>query len=1034
MFVMETLITLSGLLAVCSFLGDSNIRTFPCDIIENEAVTVFDCNARRLKQVPQPIKYSANFTELLLSNNLINTIHGESFNNWHNLTTINLNTNHYSKIKTDNPDICKRGLEIKEDTFTDLTRLEELFIDHNYLCRIPSGIPTSLRILSLKENNIFSVTNQSFLGLSSLEKLYLSKNCYYGNNCNTLLEIQDGAFSRLRKLRILSLNANNLTNVPPMLPSSLEELYLSNNKIQIIGREDFINLVNLKVLHLSGNCPRCYNAEYPCEPCADQSSIKIDENAFWNLRNLNVLNLASTSLKSIPSKWFKNTTFLKVLHLQKNFLVNEIKTADFLLNLPLLEVLDLSFNFELNLYLKSINISYAFSNLTSLKQLHIQGYVFNRISSSSLDPLTKLNNLNLINFGVNFLKQVDFTVFQRFPNLKEIYLNENKISPLTEHVDQSKGFDASPADGTGTFSNFDPLSLNPGGALKYMPEGKSQCISSGKAMDLSKNNIFFIDKEQFRSFGDITCLNLSANGIGQDLRGTEFTYLKKLIYLDLSYNKIDFASYNAFQEIPTLEILDLSFNKHYFMVEYVTHDLDFIENLNNLKVLNLSFNEISTLTDSNIKSNSLQELRFAGNRLDVLWKEGDKRYVNIFRDFFKLSVLDISHNRLRMISKEVIRSLPRKLTELHLNNNNLMFFAWENLLHFKNLTLLNLCSNRITKIASNLVSYTHSLRTLKLCHNMIAHLPSEFLSQAENLTHLDLNYNYIRNINSSIFLSGNKSFLSVLMLTRNPFDCTCDIADFIKWINTNNVIIPRLATDVRCATPNNKKGNGIIYFDVQACSLDSTSMLLFFSTFILIVILSALPIITHLFYWDLWFVYQMFMARFKRNHTITSVQLYDAYITYDTTDEAVSDWVFNELCHHLEHNRKRDAHLCVEERDWEPGKAIIDNIIQSIDGSKKTLFVLTKKYVKNGKFKIAFYLALQKLMDENLDVIIIVLLQPVLQNSQYLRFRKKICKSSILEWPKNPHAEDLFWQRLRNVLLTDNSSRYNQFYIDTIKT
>lgn len=52
--------------------------------------------------------------------------------------------------------------------------------------------------------------------------------------------------------------------------------------------------------------------------------------------------------------------------------------------------------------------------------------------------------------------------------------------------------------------------------------------------------------------------------------------------------------------------------------------------------------------------------------------------------------------------------------------------------------------------------------------------------------------------------------------------------------------------------------------------------------------------------------------------------------------------------------------------------------------------------------KIQFFLcvALQRLLDENVDVIIFILLEPMLQYSQYPRLQRRICKSSILQWPK----------------------------------
>ncbi|CAI9582147.1 unnamed protein product [Staurois parvus] len=561
---------------------------------------------------------------------------------------------------------------------------------------------------------------------------------------------------------------------------------------------------------------------------------------------------------------------------------------------------------------------------------------------------------------------------------------------------------------------------------------KPLCSRYGKTLDLSLNSIFFIDPEEFHPFSDIACLNLSSNGMGQDLNGTEFRYLQNLAYLDLSFNKLDFASINAFQELKKLEVLDVSYNKHYFIVQGVTHHLKFIENLAKLAVLNLSWNEISTLTEPQVYSSSLKELRFAGNRLDVLWKKDDHRYTGLFHNFTNLSILDISYNRLITIPDEALCQLPENLTELYLHHNELVFFGWKNLTCFKNLKILDLSHNKITMIIAHLRNYTMSLETLIINHNYIQTLTDAFLIGLHSLTDLDLSYNHIQNINKSIFLSGNQNYLKVLRLKGNPFECTCEIVDFINWINSNNVNIPRLATDVTCATPDKWKKHGIISFDIHTCNMDFTELLLFLVSFVLIVPLTVLPIMSNLFYWDIWYIYHWCMARLMYSKVPSSETIYDAFITYDEKDLAVSDWVINDLCDQLENRGGKHILLCLEERDWEPGKAIVDNIAESINQSKKTLFVLTKNYVKSGKFRTAFYLAMQKLMDENRDVIIIILLQPVLQHSQYLRLRKKICKSSILEWPTNPHAESLFWQKIKNVLLTENISRYNNLYTDSI--
>ncbi|XP_067422270.1 toll-like receptor 8 [Emydura macquarii macquarii] len=1025
-------------------------RTLPCDVSMNNSSVKFDCSARHLRSVPAAMY--GDVTELKLSDNLIKKVFKESFQGLNNLTKIDLNRNHYSKAEKEARDLCKKGMVIEDGAFANLTKLRELQADENYLCKIPVGLPVSLISLSLRYNSMLSLCRQNFSELTQLKELYMDGNCYYGNPCEKPFLADNGAFSDLTILTVLSLNFNNLTRVPSKLPSSLRKLYLSNNKIKTINQDDLNELSNVEVLDLSGNCPRCYNAPFPCEPCNGDSSIQIHPLAFQYLTNLQNLNLSSTSLTSIPASWFYNVSQLKVLYLSFNYLLKEIASGEFLLQLPHLEVLDLSFNYARKSYPRYINISETFSSLVSLQQLHLRGYVFKELTSKHLQPLRNLTKLQILNFGVNFIKQIDLSVFQLFADLTTISLSDNRISPLSEgsnnsvirgesgqyHVIQSRSTDTDLepsvnsmllAEGKSSSGMYNPI----------FPLIKPQCSVYGKSLDLSLNSIFFIGQQQFKGFHEIACLNLSSNGIGQALNGTEFIFLPNLKYLDLSFNKLDLAYQYAFYELPRLEVLDLSYNVHYFIVSGITHKLGFTENLPHLKVLNLSYNGIFTLTEPHLTSSSLKELVFKGNRLDILWKKGDNRYINIFKNLCNLTHLDLSHNRLHEIPNEAFLGLPRSLTELHINNNELKYFDWTALQQFQNLTLLDLSSNALSFVTDNLANCTASLQRLVLRQNKISQLADGFFHKASSLLHLDLSDNQLPSINQSTpplkNLNDFKLKLELLDLKGNPFECTCAATDFINWIKIYvNVSIPRLATDVICALPGDQRGKSIIHLDLHACTLDWVTAICFCSSFFTILTIMMTAITKHLFYWDAWYIYYFCIAKLKGYKSLGMTKaLYDAYIAYDTKDIAVTDWVINELRFHLEETGDKQVLLCLEERDWEPGTAIIDNLVQSIHHSRKTIFVLTKRYVNNGNFKTAFYVALQRLMDENMDVIVFILLEPVLQHSQYLRLRRKICKSSILDWPRNPHAEGLFWQNLKSVVLTENYKRYNGLYTDSIK-
>ncbi|XP_004591608.2 toll-like receptor 8 [Ochotona princeps] len=1020
------------LTAFCEFSSETNYsRSYPCDEKRQNGSVIAECNNRHLQEVPQTV---GNYvTELDLSDNLITQITTESFHQLQNVTKINLNHNANQQHQNENPNMSKHGMNITDGAFQNLAHLRELLLEDNQLHKIPAGLPESLRELSLIQNKIISITKNHTSGLKNLESLYLGWNCYFA--CNKTLNIENGTFKQLTSLQVLLLSFNNLVRVPPSLPVSLTKLYLSNTKIRNISQDDFKGLTKLKLLDLSGNCPRCFNAPFPCTPCDGDASIEIHPLAFQPLYELTHLNLSSTSLHSIPATWFDNMTSLKVLDLEFNYLLQEIASGEFLTKLHHLETLDLSFNYKKTNYLQYINISKNFASLQSLKALHLRGYVFQELRKEDFQPLMNLPHLKTINLGINFIKQIDFSLFQNFSSLKIIYLSENRISPLVNEIGQNSLRNSSWPGHVLKLRSIKPR-FDPHSNFYHntRPLIKPQCTAYGKALDLSLNSIFFIGEKQFEGFQDIACLNLSSNGNGQVLHGTEFSAVPHVKYLDLTNNRLDFDDNRALNELPELEVLDLSSNAHYFRIAGVTHRLGFIQNLTQLKVLNLSHNNIYTLTEYELKSMSLNELVFSDNRLDLLWNTGDNRYWCIFKRLQNLTRLDLSSNKLQHIPSAAFLNFPHSLKELYLNDNVLDFFNWTLLQHFPDLQLLDLSGNELSSLTNSLSQYTSSLQTLLLSQNMIAHLPSGFLSEASSLVHLDLRSNLLKTISKSTLQTKTPTQLALLDLGGNPFDCTCDIGDFRIWMDENlNVTIPRL-TDIVCASPGDQRGKSIVSLELTTCVSDTVAAILFFFTFFITSMLMLVAVAHHLFYWDIWFIYRVCLAKIKGYRSLsTSQTFYDAYISYDTKDASVTDWVINELRYHLEESEDKNVLLCLEERDWDPGLAIIDNLMQSINQSKKTIFVLTKDYAKSWNFKTAFYLALQRLMDENMDVIIFILLEPVLQHSQYLRLRQRICRSSILQWPDNPKAEGLFWQSLKNVVLTENDSRYNNFYVDSIK-
>nr|USC27894.1 toll-like receptor 7 [Sebastiscus marmoratus] len=1026
-------------------------KTLPCDVSEvsnGSAVTV-DCTERSLKDIPRGIPRDT--TNLTLTINHIPKFNSTSFHGLENLTEIDMRCN-CVPIKIGPKDrMCTKSVIIENNTFTSLKNLRALYLDGNQLDSIPKGLPPNLILLSLEVNHIYKISKANLSEIRNIEILYLSQNCYYRNPCNVSYDIEDGAFAQLNNLTLLSLKSNNLSFIPHRLPTSLKELYLYNNNIQEVTDEDFKNLTNLEILDISGNCPRCYNAPFPCDPCPNNSPLKISATAFKMLTKLKTLRLHSNSLTCVPSEWFASTTELRVLDLSSNFLAREIGVTHFPQFLGKLEELDLSFNYELQRYPETLRLSCRFSCLKSLRILRLKGFVFQQLKPESIAPLKPLTNLEVVDLGTNFIKMTNLSILMELKSFKIISLSDNKIS--------------SPSDGQDAvgFSGGEPLYWSPMSAAAQSKEVREihyfrydeyarsckhkdkelgtvtsfvnkDCSQFGKTLDVSRNNIFFLHS-RFLNLGELRCLNLSGNAMSQSLNGSEFTYLTNLQYLDFSSNRLDLLYSTAFQELKSLVILDISYNNHYFESEGLTHMLNFTRNLKNLKVLLMNHNQISTSTNTELESQSLERLEFRDNRLDMLWRDGDTRYVNYFKNLLNLTVLDISHNNLNFIPKEVFSGLPSKLSELYIKNNKLkdQTFDWEKLQLLHSLQVLDLSGNSLTTVPPMLSICTKSLKKLLLHKNQILKLTPDFLKDAYNLKYLDLSFNHIQHIEKSSFPDDVVNQMDMLLLHKNRFLCTCNATWFITWLNRTTVTIPRLATDVTCASPGAQRGHPVISVDLLACQHSYLSIILYTLMTSLVLSFLTLSISSHLFLWDVWYIYHFCRAKLKGYSRLQShSSAYDAFVIYDKEDPAVTEWVMKEMCTHLEEHGDRPLTLCLEERDWLPGCPLIDNLSQSIHNSKRTMFILTNKYIKSGNFKMAFYLAHQRLMDEKNDVIVLIFLEKVSCNSKYLRLRKRLYKRSVLEWPTNPQAQLYFWFSLRSVLATESHKQYNNLFKETL--
>ncbi|XP_076859134.1 toll-like receptor 9 isoform X2 [Brachyhypopomus gauderio] len=874
-------------------------------------------------------------------------------------------------------------------------------------------------------------------------------------------------FQDLPELRNLTLGFNNMTSVPTQLPPLLENLDLKENKITEISEESFANLTKLHFLNLESNCQRCDHAAQQCFPCPNNASLLLHPSAFYDQRNsLIKLNLQGNSLHHLPKNLFAQLNKLKTLDLSDNFLAFSIRNGTFFEELQDVESLNLLYNYQPLKTFQELILSPSISKMKSLRKLYLSGFFFHQLSYHSLKHLVKLPKLEYLDLRMNFMSFCNVTAFSYLKALRTVVLSQNMLAfnpynttsssdvqsnyfSLSEyHSDKDLRIQETPAF-TAQLWTKSMQCTEADCPNNYTLWYFQKCLCYGKLFfDLSQNNIPWLSASTFRGMEEAVCLDLSYNYMSQTLSGQQFYPLIKLEYLNMAHNRIDLYFIEAFQELrSTLKVLDLSSNEFHFLMRGIGHRFTFISNLASLEVLSLANNNIGIRISNILNSKSLKYLFFSGNRLDIMWDNRGDQYVHFFQGLTSLTFLDISDNQLISFSPEALVNLPLSIRVLRLDSNLLNYFPWSNISVLSHLCYLNLSGNHLSALPDSTVYFGLKLTSLDLSHNRLSAIPESFFSQATSLKNLMLNHNQLKilqmhalppslhNGHTMCAIPGREHRRNIscrLALHANPFICSCATAWFADFLRASLLDIPHLTTDVRCGFPESQTGVNILSIDPRSCQ-EIFGSIAFLCTFLLTTAATAVPLLKHLYGWDLWYCFQILWAGHKGYTPLhgdnMAVNQHDAFVVFDTRDKAVRDWIYTEMILNLENKDRWRFHLCLEERDWLPGLSCIENLHSAVYNSRKTVFVLTNHggcASENGIIRQAFLLVQQRLLDEKVDVAVLILLDAVFPKLKYLQMRKRLCRKSVLSWPKNPRAQPLFWNDLRFALASDNVKSYDK--------
>ncbi|XP_032826243.2 toll-like receptor 4 [Petromyzon marinus] len=880
-------------------------------------------------------------------------------------------------------------------------------------------------ILNLSNNALTVIRNNSFIRLGSLIHLRMDINHIY--------VIEAGAFNGLSQLQHLNLSFNNISRLIPGAFNGLvdlKQLIIDNNRLEPT-LEMFKPLKNVIQLSLTNN---------------GLSNFSQVVEAIYELPLLQSLNLESNRLtKIIVGKdlrlqetvelMFLSNNSIESLSLERDFL-NHITSLDLfnssLTNVSELAGLNMSSLLQLRLSMRNLNVSklqtlnnifpktltFAYFPLGSLPNLHLvcRLNVTRQVMSLTLtnsyisnvsESFCNCREIQSLDLSFNRIKSVEKYNFLSPNNtLRNLTLNKNQIEVLESCVKKDNSISVI----------CTPLPYLENVFIKYNNIFQLESyafvhMKNLRKLDLTGNDILRLSKRPFHGLHNLSHLVLANNVIRSLNVQSPFSPLENLKSLMLRNNRLKILNRSVFSNLTNLEILDLGGNALSYL-----HGETFSE-LSNLKNLYLDRNAIRSL-DNRAVFAGLHSLRVLDLVKNMIVYNSPTIRNPPFVELNNLINLKLSAQQpygMKSIPKNLFKGLYA-LEKLQLGGNKLLFHGghpFDGMHNLKYLDIHDVCSG--LQIMNKTMFYKlKKLSSLDLGNDGLGSINNQ---QFQNLTHLEtlyLNDNAIRYVTEELITPMTN--LKYLDLRNNPIDCTCDNAWFKNWSFASNIQVTGLYT-LQCEVGHGFTFSFFVDFDTSVCH-EKLGKVMFISTTTTILLTILIPLVYAKVRWHIIYGYYMFRAWFRdyrRNAADKQVYTYDAFISYNSMNE---DWVMSEMVPQLEKEGPPFFKLCVHHRDFVLGKYIVDNIVDAIYNSRKTICVVSESYLLSEWCSMEIQMASYRLFNEHKDVLIMVFLEtiPSYKLSAYYRMRRIVNNKTYIVWPDDNIGRELFWAKLRTAL------------------
>lgn len=743
---------------------------------------------------------------------------------------------------------------------------------------------------------------------------------------------------------------------------------------------------------------------------------ELNESHFQSLENLKMLNLTENNISTLPEAIFRSNLKLEVLGLSNN-------------------------NLE---YLPAS----LFSQLVSLKSLRLQN---NRIRELRSELFTDVRLLEFLDLSKNKITSVQSNLFNGLVNLKHLNMSGNRLETLSNPLFSD----------TTRIETID-LSFN---SLTSLERYSFYSLRKLESLNLTHNQLTSLPDTVFKNCMLLVKLDLSHNRL-EDLLYTTFpdhhSYRSPLAYIDLSHNNMSINNNRLFflnRQVNLRHIL-LSNNRikkiSYFNVIYTK--LETLDLSNNL-ITNLGINDIGFMSNHvklDLGNNSITTFEF-GNWRAILYKEVELslegnalvcdchlyKFARIAQGLplsysmrMKITVTDIdrvwchdpgqisTQTNLRMVDTETLAcqegsddscnyswrehdmTLIANCSYRHLHR----IPALQPIHRFKkrdvSAVTLDLTNNSITALKGLHNPSLGNLSTLILANNKLSSI--ELMELPLGLKILDLRGNNLSMLLAPVLEQFNQTGVD-LSLGHNPWECDCALLHFMTFLHVPSRKV-RDFEDLRCG------GVGLPLMDLSEhdlCPFFLQPMVLVTIIAILVFLIMFAVLGTMSFYRyqqgiKVWlFTHRMCLWAITEDE-MDADKKYDAFISYSHKDE---EFVNKVLVPGLESGDPK-YRICLHYRDWMPGEFIQNQIMRSVEASRRTLVVLSPNFIESVWGQLEFRAAHSQALQDGTNRIIVVIYGEIPpEKALDEKLRLYVAMKTYVRW-----GDSKFWQKLRYLM------------------